>query len=127
MKKLILLSILLIVGCSTMRTMYHKNFKLDKSTAYFKIGMTEEEFIRKNPLITEKINESGEFSTYIESCQENKYVYLLFIKIPARCEEYMFEFKNETLIEVYRGRMNYNRKIDYSKYPDSKPKWKYPT
>ena len=34
MKKLILLSILLIVGCSTMRNMYHKNFKLDKSTAY---------------------------------------------------------------------------------------------
>ena len=123
MKKLILLSILLIVGCATMKDMFVK----DKSTAFFIIGMTEEEFIRKNPQITEKINESGEFSTYIESCQENKYVYLLFIKIPARCEEYMFEFKNDTLIEVYRGRMNYNRKIDYSKYPDSKPKWKYPT
>ena len=47
MKKLIFISILLIVGCSTMRNMYHKNFKLDKSTAYFKIGMTEEEFIKK--------------------------------------------------------------------------------
>ena len=72
MKKLILLSILLIVGCSTMRNIYQKEFRVEKSTAFFQIGMTEEEFIRKNPQITEKINESGEFSTYIEICQENK-------------------------------------------------------
>ena len=123
MKKLILLSIILIVGCATMKDVFVR----DKSTAFFVIGMTEEEFIRKNPQITEKISESGESSTYIESCQENKYVYLLFIKIPARCEEYMFEFKNDTLIAVYRGRNNYNRPIDYSKYPNSTSKWKYPT
>ena len=126
MKKLLFILMVggLFMGCATINDI---GFIDTKSTAFFKIGMTEEEFIRKNPQITEKINESGESSTYIESCQENKYIYLLFIKIPARCEEYMFEFKNETLIEVYRGRMNYNRKIDYSKYPDSKPKWKYPT
>ena len=120
MKKLILLSILLIVGCSTMRNMYHKNFKLDKSTAYFKIGMTEKEFIRKNPDITEKLNESDEFTTYINS--EQPYKYILFIKIPLAFEKYMFEFKNDTLIAVYRGKNNYDREIDYSKYPNSKPK-----
>ena len=71
-----LIILLLIVGCSTMRNMYHKNFKLDKSTAYFKIGMTEEEFIRKNPDITEKLNESDEFTTYINSEQPYKYIVL---------------------------------------------------
>ena len=44
------------------------------------------------------------------------------MKIPALgCEEYMFDFKNDTLIAVYRGRNNFNREIDYSKYPGSKP------
>ena len=120
MKKLLFILMVgsLFVGCATINDI---GLFDSKSIAFFKIGMTEEEFIRKNPQITEKISESGESSTYIESCQENKYVYLLFIKIPARCEEYMFEFKNGTLIEVYRGRLNYNRKIDYSKYPNSKP------
>ena len=117
MKKLLFIA-LLIVGCST--NMYRKNFKLDKSRAYFKIGMTEEEFIRKNPSITEKLNETDEFTTYIES--EQPYKYILIIKIPLAFEEYMFEFKNDTLIAVYRGRNNYNREIDYSKYPNSKPK-----
>ena len=116
MKKLILLSILLIVGCATMKDMFVK----DKSTAFFVIGMTEEEFIRKNPSITEKLNETGEFKTYIES--EQPYKYILGIEIPLAFEEYMFEFKNDTLIAVYRGRNNYNRPIDYSKYPNSTSK-----
>ena len=120
MKKLILLSIILIVGCSTMRNMYQKEFKVDQSTAFFQIGMTEKEFIRKNPDITEKLNESDEFTTYVNS--EQPYKYILFIKIPLRFEKYMYEFKNDTLIEVYRGRNNYNRKIEYRKYPNSKPK-----
>ena len=119
MKKLILLSILLIVGCSTMRNIYQKEFRAEKSTAFFQIGMTEEEFIRKNPSITEKLNESSEFTTYIES--EPKYRYIWGKEIPQAFEEYMFEFKNDTLIAVYRGRNNYNREIDYSKYPNSKP------
>ena len=50
-----------------MKDMYDKNFKIDRSTAFFKMGMTEQEFIRKNPGITEKLNESGEFTTYIDS------------------------------------------------------------
>ena len=119
MKKLILLSVMLIVGCSPIIHMYHKNFGLDKSTAFFYRGMTEEEFIRKNPSITEELNETGEFTTYIES--EQPYKYILGIEIPLAFEEYMFEFKNDTLIAVYRGRNNYNRPIDYSKYPHSKP------
>ena len=120
MKKLILLSIILIVGCSTMRNMYQKEFKVDKSTAFFQIGMTEKEFIRKNPDITEKLNESDEFTTYVNSEQPYKYIWI--IKIPMAYEEYMYEFKNDTLIAVYRGRNNYNRPIDYSNYPNSNPK-----
>ena len=120
MKKLILLSIILIVGCATMKDMYDKNFKIDRSTAFFKMGMTEQEFIRKNPGITEKLNESGEFTTYIESEQPYRYMVMFGkqIDIPLGFEEYMFEFKNDTLIAVYRGRNNYNRPIDYSKYPN---------
>jgi len=118
MKKLILLSIILIVGCATMKDMYDKNFKIDRSTAFFKMGMTEQEFIRKNPGITEKLNESGEFTTYIESEQPYRYMVMFRkqIEIPQAFEEYMFEFKNDTLIAVYRGRNNYNREIDYNIY-----------
>ena len=121
MKKILSLSLILFfVSCAAMKDMYNKNFKQDKSTAYFQLGMTEDEFIRKNPDITEKLNDSGEFTTYINS--EQPYKYILFIKIPKRFEKYMFEFKNDTLIAVYRGRNNYGREIDYSKYPNSKPK-----
>ena len=119
MKKLLLLSIILIVGCATIKGKYKDMFIADGTRAFFVLGMTEEEFIRKNPHITEKLNETGEFTTYIES--EQPYKYILFIKIPLAFEEYMFEFKNDTLIAVYRGRNNYNRPIDYSKYPNSKP------
>ena len=124
MKKILLISILFIFGCATMKDMYDKNFKIDRSTAFFKMGMTEQEFIRKNPGITEKLNESGEFTTYIESEQPYRYMVMFGkqIDIPLGFEEYMFEFKNDTLIAVYRGRNNYNRPIDYSKYPNSKPK-----
>ena len=115
MKKLLII-VLLIIGCSSMRNMYHENFKQDKSTAFFQIGMTEEEFIRKNPDIIEILDETGEYITYINSVQPYKHI--LFIKIPLRFEKYMFEFKNDTLIAVYRGRNNYNRPIDYSKYPN---------
>ena len=120
MKKLILLPILLIVGCTTIKNMYNENFVMDKSTAFFCIGMTEEEFTRKNPSITEKINETDEFITYIET--EELYRYIYGKAIPLKHEKHMFEFKNDTLIAVYRGRNNYNREIDYSKYPNSKPK-----
>ena len=118
MKKLLLLSVILFVGCAIIKDIGMAD---NKSTAFFIIGMTEEEFSRKNPTITEKLNESGEFLTYIDGCKK-KYTYILLMKIPALgCEEYMFDFKNDTLIAVYRGRNNFNREIDYSKYPGSKP------
>ena len=82
--------------------------------------MTKEEFNRKNPNITEKINISNKYFTYIDS--EQKYKYIMGLEIPLRYEEYMFEFKNDSLIAVYRGKNNYDREIDYSKYPNSKPK-----
>ena len=61
MKKLILLSVLLIVGCAT---------KTLSPTATFCIGMTEDEFIRKNLNIekTDYIGDTdkfGGYSTYI--------------------------------------------------------------
>ena len=69
MKKLILLSILLIVGCAAL-----KEATTYTTAAKFKIGMTEEEFIRQNPSITEKNNwqkwekviNSPESTTYFE-------------------------------------------------------------
>ena len=90
------------------------NFVIEKSTAFFNLGMTKEEFNRKNPNITEKINISNKYFTYIDS--EQKYKYIMGLEIPLRYEEYMFEFKNDSLIAVYRGRNNFNREIDYSKY-----------
>ena len=55
MRKIFLILSLLVFGC-TIRTL--------EPTATFHIGMTEEDFMRKNPDI-EKTDESGEFSTYI--------------------------------------------------------------
>jgi len=89
-------------------------FKIEQSTAFFTLGMTKEEFNRKNPNITEIINLSNQSFTYIDS--EQKYKYIRGLEIPLRFEEYMFEFYNDSLIAVYRGRNNYNREIDYSKY-----------
>ena len=110
MKKLILFTILLIVGCATKI--------LEPSTIYC-IGMTEKEFIRKN-LDIEKTNyigmtdELGGYSTYIGN--SGKYKYIAGVKIPRRFQKFTFAFKNDTLDAVYRGRNNFNREIDYSKY-----------
>ena len=112
MKKILLLSILLIIGCAT---------KTIEPTATFCIGMTEDEFIRKN-LDIEKTNyigktdELGGYSTYIGN--SGKYKYIAGIKIPRRFQKFTFAFKNDTLEAVYRGKNNFNpnRKIDNSKY-----------
>ena len=125
MKKLLLIA-LLIVGCSPIR--YNKNEEYKKnadriydSVAFFKIGMAEEEFVRKNSDIIEKIDDD-EFPIYIESCKK-KYTYVAGKALPLpHCEEYTFEFELGKLKAVYRGRNNFNREIDYSRYPNSKPK-----
>ena len=105
--RIIFLLSLFIFGCAV------KNLE---PTTTFHIGMTEEDFMRKNPDI-EKTNELGEFSTYIGN--SGKYIYIVGREIPRfRYEEYTFAFKNDTLEAVYRGRNNFspNRELEYSKY-----------
>ena len=77
MKKLLFILMVggLFMGCATINDI---GFIDTKSTAFFKIGMTEEEFIRKNPSITEK-NDDDEFPIYIESCK-GKYKYIICSK-----------------------------------------------
>ena len=112
MKKLILLSLSLIVGCAT-RTL--------EPTATFCIGMTEDEFIRKY-LDIEKANyvgntdELGGYSTYIGN--SGKYTYILGKEIRLRFQEFTFAFNNDTLEAVFRGRNNFNpnRKISNNEY-----------
>ena len=112
MKKILLISILLIIGCAT---------KTIEPTATFCIGMTEVEFIRKNLDIEKtdyigKTDELGGYSTYIGN--SGKYKYIASIEIPSRFQEFTFAFKNDTLEAVYRGRNNFNpnRKIDNPTY-----------
>ena len=131
-----LIILLLIVGCATMKDV----FVQDKSTAFFILGMTEEEFIRKNPSITkkndwqrwEKVINSPESTTYI--AYESKATFVAHkvdekgktthgLAIPNPVQEYIFAFKNDTLFAVYHGELNddLKREIDYRNYPDSKP------
>ena len=135
MKKLILLSIMLIVGCAAL-----KEATTYTTAAKFKLGMTEEEFIRQNPSITEKNNwqqwekviNSPESTTYI--AYESKATFVAHkvdekgktthgLAIPNPVQEYIFAFKNDTLFAVYHGELNddLKREIDYSNYPNSKP------
>ena len=79
--------------------------------------MTEKEFNRKNPDITEQ-NDDDEFPIYIENCKD-KITYVDGKAFPLpRCEEYTFAFKNDTLDAVYRGRNNFNpnREISNNDY-----------
>ena len=115
MKNLLLLSILFIVGCAT---------KALTPIETFCIGMTEDEFIRKNLDIekTDYIGETdklGRYSTYIGNSGEYKFI--AGIEIPHfRIQYFTFAFKNDTLDAVYRGRNNFNpnREIGNNKYCD---------
>jgi len=102
MKKLILLSILFIVGCAP-------------TTASFYIGMHKKEFINNNPkLIGNKnaIQWDDGAPIYLDKMEDNFGV--------KTFKEYSFEFENDTLIAVYRGIWNMliDKEIDYSKYPN---------
>ena len=102
MKKLILLSILLIVGCAP-------------TTANFYIGMTIEEFEDNNPNIKETTdNKSG---------GENRRERLYVDDEGGYGSRYLFYFENDTLFAVYHGLWNAikEKEIDYSKYHGSKP------
>ena len=99
MKKLILLSVILIVGCAPTKP----------STASFLIGMTNEEFKEKNPRIKHMPFSMGNQRVAIEN--------------EGSFNEYIFAFDNDTLSAVYHNVWNMNREkeIDYSKDPNSKP------
>ena len=134
MKKLILLILLFIVGCATL-----KESTTYTTAAKFKIGMTEKEFITQNPSITKsndwqqwvKVINSPKSITYIE--HENKTTFVFHkadeeektthgLTIPNPHQKYIFAFNHDTLFAVYHE-LNDNSKIeiDYSKYPNSKP------
>ena len=102
MKKLILLSILLIVGCAP-------------TTANFYIGMTIEEFEDNNPNIKETTdNKSGGVNRRERLYVDDEVGY---------GSRYLFYFENDTLFAVYHGLWNVikEKEIDYSKYHGSKP------
>ena len=122
-----LIILLLIVGCAP-------------TTANFYIGMTEKEFIQQNNLIMNEENIvkrdriTGDFIKVYDQFQrtdfsqirllsekdENRVMY----KIDEKLSSYYFNFYNDTLATVYRGKWNsvWEKEIDYSKYPNSKPK-----
>ena len=130
-----LIILLLIVGCAAI-----KQRTTFTTAATFYIGMTEEEFIRKNPSITkkndwqrwEKVLNSPVLTTYIE--YETKATFIAHkvnedsstygAAIPNPEQEYIFAFKNDTLFAVYHGELNddLKREIDYSNYPNANPK-----
>ena len=109
--------LLLIVGCA-----------YKPPTANFYIGMTEEEFIRKNPdlnPIHEDMNSSSKvrrllFDDVYYHEKEDKIISWLFF---GAFSDYYYYFKNDSLIAVYYGGVNVDisKEIDYSKYPGSKP------
>ena len=131
MKKLILLSVLLIVGCAPFTLLE------PKTRATFCIGMTEEEFIRNNPNITENnldwqlwekvVNNSPETLKYIESLKKiNTYIAYKadedgekthgwsFLSLP---QKHIFVFNYDTLKAVfYKKAFSPNKEIDYSIY-----------
>ena len=121
MKKLILLSILLIVGCAPTKP----------STANFYIGMTEKEFIEQNNInmVTESIvgndvNESDKYVKINTSVFPQDSTSAIYGQASNnKLTPYYFEFQNDTLAGVYGGLINYSNgnQIDYSKYPNSKP------
>ena len=101
-----LIILLLIVGCAP-------------TTATFYIGMPVEEFKNNNSKLNldgNSIDWDDSDPIYMDKMEDN--FGLKFFK------EYMFEFENDTLNAVYRGLWNViiEKEIDYSKYPNSKPK-----
>ena len=130
-----LIILLLIVGCAVL-----KEATTYTTAAKFKLGMTEEEFIRQNPSITEendwqrweKVINSPLLTTYIEYESKTTFVFHkddedgkthgLAISNPH--QQYIFAFRNNTLFAVYHGELNddLKREIDYNNYPNSKAK-----
>ena len=110
MKKLILLSILLIVGCA------HKTIT-KPPLATFYIGMTEEAFIKQNKdKISNVLDPKDDFITKGIGAS-NKQPYFDGDD-PWSRDAYMYVFVNDTLTSVRRGMVNHllDKEIDYDKY-----------
>ena len=117
MKKILLLSILLIVGCA------HK-----PPLATFYIGMTEEEFLKLNNInFNSNVDPIGDISgNYIrvdllnnlnktilnDSIKEINY------KEENAFSDYWYRFVQDTLVSVYKGNLNLilSKEINYDKY-----------
>ena len=130
MKKLILLSVILIVGCA------HK-----PPSATFYVGMTEEEFIidneitlnadgfysyeSKNGIIYQRTN-SELLSSIAPKLYPKDQLFIMYTETTPRnkLSPYYFMFENDSLMDVYRGVFNLgsDKPIDYDKYA-TPPEW----
>ena len=93
MKKLLLIA-LLIVGCAPTKP----------PTAQFYIGMTDKEFKDNNPTLikdTDPILSTLSIHTYTE--EQDKQRLISWLSKDLFSDDYLFTFKNDTLVEVARG------------------------
>ena len=120
MKKLILISILIIVGCAPTKP----------TTANFYIGMTEAEFIQgnninidKDYILASKSSKSNKFAKFNSAIFTGDSIAVVYFEKQNLLMDYYFEFSDDTLAHVYAGSINWIivKEIDYSKYPNSKP------
>ena len=114
-----LIILLLIVGCAPTKP----------STANFYIGMSEEEFIKKNniditaTIIGKETNKSVDYVKINAGIFVGDTVSTIYTESQKLLTTYYFEFSSDTLSHVYAGLKNWInlKEIDYSKYPNSKP------
>ena len=114
-----LIILLLIVGCAPTKP----------PTATFYIGMTEKEFIQGNNIasqsnIISKSSKSDKFVKINSGIIVGDTVSTVYAEKQTLLSFYYFEFNYDTLAHVYAGAKNWIviKPIDYSKYPNSKPK-----
>ena len=116
-----LIILLLIVGCAPTKP----------PTVTFYIGMTEEEFIQgnninidKNYILASKSSKSDKFAKFNSAIFAGDSLLVVYVEKQNLLMDYYFEFSDDTLAHVYAGSKNWInvKEIDYSKYPNSKPK-----
>ena len=114
MKKLLLLSVILIVGCAPTKP----------PMATFYIGMSEEEFIKKNnidiaaTIMGKETNKSVDYVKVNANIFPQDSISAVYSEFHNRFSPYYFEFRNDTLAQVSDGFFNYinYKHIDYDKY-----------
>ena len=116
-----LIILLLIVGCAPTKP----------TTANFYIGMTETEFMQgnninidKDYILTSKSSKSDKFVKFNSGIFVGDSISVLYVEKQNLLMDYYFEFSGDTSAHVYAGSKNWInvKEIDYSKYPNSKPK-----